>query len=71
MIQSNATFGLSDRLEVNLNHVRMPPGNGADKTKGHSLDMKSAIKKSTFTFKAALNYLAYALIIAMAWGNDD
>ena len=36
VIQSNARFGLSDRLEVHLDHVRMPVGNGkkAEKTKG-------------------------------------
>jgi len=28
VIHSNARFGLSDRLEVHLNHVRMPAGNG-------------------------------------------
>ena len=37
VIQSNAKFGLADRLEVHLGHVRMPAGNGrtAEKTKGH------------------------------------
>jgi len=28
VIQSNARFDLSDRLEVHLDHVGMPPGNG-------------------------------------------
>jgi len=40
VIQSNARFALTDRLEVHLDHVRMPAGNGNDggKTKGRSLD---------------------------------
>jgi len=45
MIQSNARFGLSDRLEMHLDHVRMPAGNGGVRTKGRSLDKLSAIKK--------------------------
>jgi hypothetical protein len=28
MIQSNARFGLTERVEVHLDHVRMPSGNG-------------------------------------------
>ena len=34
VIQSNARFGLSDRLELHLDHVRMPVSNGkrAEKT---------------------------------------
>jgi len=68
VVQSNATFGLADRLEVHLDHVRMPAGNGkaAEKTKERSLDVMSAIKKSILTVKAAINCLAYALIIAIA-----
>ena len=40
VIQSNASLGLRDRLEVHLHHVRMPAGNGKgfEKTKGRSLD---------------------------------
>ena len=36
VIQSNAIFGLSDRLEVHLDHVRMLArnGKGAEDTKG-------------------------------------
>jgi len=47
VIQSNARFCLSDRLEVHLDHVRMPVGSGkkAEKTKGRSLDVLSAIKR--------------------------
>jgi len=73
VIQSNPRIGLSDRLEVHLDHVRMRTGNGkrAEETKGRSLDVMSAIKKSIVTVKAALNCLAYALIIAMARVNGD
>jgi len=51
VVQSNARFGLSDRLEVHLDDVRMPAGNSkrAGKTKGRSLDLLSAIKKSIVT----------------------
>jgi len=47
VIQTNARFPLTDRLEVHLDHVRMPAGNGknADKTKGLSLDLLSTIKE--------------------------
>jgi hypothetical protein len=71
VIQCNARFGLADRLEVHLDHVRMPAGNGGVKTKGRSLDVMSAIKKSIVRVKAAINCLAYALIIAMARLNGD
>ena len=73
VIQSNARFGLSDRLEVHLDHVRMPAGNGkrAAKTKGRSLGVMTAIKKSIVTVKAALNCLADALIIALPRVNGD
>ena len=54
MIQSNARSGLSDRLEVHLDHVRMPAGNGAVKTKGCSLDVMSVIKKCIVRVKAVL-----------------
>ena len=33
VVQCNARFGLSDRLEVNLEHIRMPGGNGSEKGK--------------------------------------
>jgi len=45
-VHSNARFGLSDSLEVHLDHVNLPAGNGREKTKGRSLDVMSAIKKS-------------------------
>jgi len=37
VIQSNARFALTDRLEVHLDYVKMPVGNGGVKTKGRSL----------------------------------
>jgi hypothetical protein len=45
VIQSNARFGLTDRLEVHLVHVRMPVGNGEVKTKGPSLDVLVQLKR--------------------------
>jgi hypothetical protein len=36
VIQSNARFALCDHLEVHLDHVRLPNGNGGVKTKGRS-----------------------------------
>ena len=71
VIQSNARFGLTNRLEVHLDHVRMPAGNGREKTKGRSLTVLSAIKKSIVVVKAAFLCLAHALIIAMARVNGD
>jgi hypothetical protein len=38
VIQRNDTFGLSDRLEVHLEVVRMPAGNDGVKTKGRILN---------------------------------
>ena len=38
VFQTNVRFGLTDRFEVHLGHVRMPDGNGREKTKGLSLD---------------------------------
>ena len=58
VIQSNARFGLDDPLEVHLNHVRMPAGNGRDQTKGSLLDVMSVIKKCIVAVKAAINCMA-------------
>ena len=71
VIQTNASFAPTDRLEVHLDHVRMPAGNAkkAEKTKGRSLDVLSAIKRS-IVVKAAILCLAHA-IIAMARVNKD
>jgi hypothetical protein len=71
VIQSNARFGLTDRLGVRLDHVRMPADNGREKTKGPSLDVLSAVKRSIIVVKAAFLCLAHALIIAMAQVNGD
>ena len=73
VVKRNARFGLSDRLEVHLDHVRMPAGHGktAEKTKGRPLDILSAIKKSIVVVKAAFSCLAHALSIAMAKVNSD
>ena len=49
----------------------MPAGNGRVKTKGRSLDVMSGIKKCIVAVKAAINCLAYALIIDMARLNGD
>jgi hypothetical protein len=53
IVQSNARFGLTDQLEVRLDHVKMPVGNGGVKTKGRSIDIISAVKKSIVVVKAA------------------
>jgi hypothetical protein len=53
VIQSNTRFAVSDCLEVHLDHVRMPVGNGQEKTKGGSLNVLSAIKQSIVVVKAA------------------
>ena len=73
VIQSNARFGLTDRLEVHLDHVRIPAGNGksAEKTKVRSLDVLSSIKRSIFAVKAAFLCLAHAIIIAIAHVNGN
>ena len=49
VIQTNARFKLTARLQIHLDHVRMPAGNakGADKTKGRSLDVLSSLKRNT------------------------
>jgi len=71
VIHRKARFALTDRLEVHLDHVRMPAGNGGVKTKGRSISVLSAIKKSIVTVKTAFLCLAHALIIAMAKVNGD
>jgi hypothetical protein len=72
VIHSNARFPLSDRLEVHLDHLKMPVGNGkrAKKTKGRSLSVLSAIKKRIVVVKAAFLCLAHALIV-MPRANSD
>ena len=71
VVQSNARLGLTDRLQLHLDDVRMPAGNGGVKTKELSLNVMSAIKKSIVVVEAAIKCLVYALIIAMARMNGD
>jgi hypothetical protein len=73
VIQSNAQFGLTDRIEVHVDHVRLPAGNGkkTEKTKGRSIDIMGAIKRSIVVVKAPVLCLAHALVIAMARVNGD
>jgi len=68
VIQRNARFVLSDSLEVHLHHVMMPDGKGkmAEKTKGRSLDVISAMKRNTVVVEGA-----WALFIDMARVNSD
>jgi hypothetical protein len=68
VIQGNARFGLTDRLEIHVDHVRMLAANGRVRTKGRSLYM-SAFKRSILTVTAPLNCLPYALIAIRV--NDD
>ena len=63
VIQSNARFGLTDRLEGHLEHVRIPVGNG--------IDVLSGIRKSIVAVKAAFLCLAHTLITAIALVNGD
>jgi len=49
----------------------MRAGNCPEKTKGRSLDMTRAIKKSIVVVKAAFLCLAHALLIAMSQVKGD
>ena len=73
VVQSNARFGLCERLEVNLDHGRMPVGNGktAEKTKEKYLELLSSIKRSIVVVQTAIFCLPHALIIAMSRVNGD
>jgi hypothetical protein len=73
VIQSNARFGLTDRLKVRLDNVRMPAGNGkrVEKINGRSLDVLSAVKRSLMVVKAAFLCFTHALIIAMVGVYGD
>ena len=72
VVQSNDRIGLINCSEVHLDHITIPPGNGklAEKTKGRSLDVLSAIKRS-IVMNTAFLCLAHALVIAMARDNGD
>ena len=56
---------------MHVDHIRVPAGNGRDKTKWRLLVILSAIKKSIVVVKAAFFCLAQALIIDMARVNGD
>jgi len=71
VILSNARFGLSDRLEVHLDHVKITDGKGGVRTKGRSIDMLSSIKKCIVTVKEAPSCFDYAHTIAMTRVYDD
>ena len=73
VVQSNARFRLGDRIEVHLDHVRMPAGNGktAVNTKGRFLDVLSATKKSIVKVNEGFLCMTHGLIIAMAMVNGD
>jgi hypothetical protein len=66
-----ARLALTDRLEVHLDHVRVPAANGREKTKGRSISVLSAIKRSIVVVKTAFLCSAHALLIAMARVNND
>jgi hypothetical protein len=54
-----------------LDHVRIPAGNGREKTKRRCLDILSDIKKSIVVVKAGFLFLPHALIIAMSRLNRN
>jgi len=66
VIQSNARIALTYYLELHLDHVMMPLGNGRmpEKTKRQPLNVLSAIINN-IVVKAAFMCLAHALVIAM------
>jgi hypothetical protein len=49
----------------------MPDGNGREKTKGRSIDVLSAVKRSIVVVKAAVLCLAHALVISIAQVNNN
>jgi len=66
LIQNNTTYGLSDRREEHLDHVRMRAGidKRAEKTKLYLLNIPSEIK--CYCHFIGSFCLAHALIIAVA-----
>ena len=61
VIQNNSEFGFTDRLEVHLDHVRMPNGNSREKTKGGFLitefnKERYCCEYSLFEFGSCINY---------------
>jgi hypothetical protein len=73
VVQSNARFGLSDRLEIHADYVTLPSvyGKRALKPKRQSLNKLSKNKTSIVRVKSEVNCLAHALVIAMAKLNGD
>jgi hypothetical protein len=72
VIQNNARFGLTDRLEVHLDHIMMPAGDGkgAEK-KGRQLTVLRVIKKSIVIVHSQFLCFAHSVIIAMTRENVD
>lgn len=68
--QSHARFGLTNRVEVHLDHVSCQVVTVEKKTKGRPLHVLSAFKKN-IVVKAAFLCLAHAIVIAMARVNGD
>jgi hypothetical protein len=71
VIQSNPKFGLTRRLELHFDHVKLCFDNGRVNSTGRSLDVMSAIKRSIVVVKVAVQCLVYALIIAVTRINGD
>jgi len=69
--QSNSSFNALDTLFVTVNSVRMPVGFGkhAIKSMGRPLSVMAHLKKSIV--KAEANFLAHALLIAIAKVDKD
>jgi hypothetical protein len=71
--QSNARFYALDRLVVTVHSVKMPVGNGRDrsiKPMGIPLETMVRLKRSIIEFKAEENCLAHALISIERLTND-
>jgi len=70
---SGRSFRVTLGLDVHLDYVRMPAGNGkrTEKMKGRPLTVLSAIKRSIVVVKAAFLCLAHAFIMAVARVNGD
>ena len=66
--QSNARFNATDTLIVTVHSVTMPAGFGGDgiKRKGRPLATMAHLKRSIVEVRGEENYLAHALIIAIA-----
>jgi len=71
--QSNSRFNALDTLVVTVHSVRMPVefGKHAIKSRGSPLSVMAHLKKSIVEVKADENYLARALVIAIAKIDKD